>query len=82
MTKAFHRCGSECNRREANSNSGKPKAVNVGSKADDSGKSWFQKYAELNIVEREAPNSEVDAAPKVNQDTDYEIIAVTMDSGA
>ena len=45
-------------------------------------KSWFQKYAELNLVECETVNREVNAVPSNNQDTNYETITVTVDSGA
>ena len=33
-------------------------------------------------MEREASNREVNAVPTINQDADYEIISVTVDSGA
>ena len=45
-------------------------------------KSWFQKYAELELVEVGAGSPEVNEVPKANQDTNFEIIEVTVDSGA
>ena len=70
------------NHQEANANPVKTKAVNEGLKANESGKSWFQKYAELSLVEVNAESPEVNAVPKVNADRNYETLTVTVDSGA
>ena len=45
-------------------------------------KSWFQKYAELELVEAGPGSPEVNEVPKVNQDAHFEVISVTVDSGA
>ena len=69
---AYHQCGDNCNHAtipSAFANVPKPK-------------SWFQKYAELELVEVGAGGHEVNEVPKLNQDTKFEVISVTVDSGA
>ena len=80
LTKSYHICGDGCN------HAALPSTPNLKTAKTPTGspkpKSWFQRYAEVNLVERDAPGHEVNAVPKVNEDTDYEIITVTVDSGA
>ena len=45
-------------------------------------KSWFPKYAELELVEVGAGGPEVNEVPMANCDTNFEVISVTVDSGA
>ena len=75
-----HTCGADCHHERPPLPSRPNRAHKSPVTAEP--KSWFQKYAELSLVEREAPNREVNAVPKVNQDAGFEIISVTADSGA
>ena len=75
LTKSYHACGANSNHVTS---SPSPKAHKDAAKP----KSWFQKYAELELVEVGAGGPEVNEVPKVNHDTNFEVIAVTVDSGA
>ena len=77
LTASYHSCNGECNH---GLSPPPPKAHQTP--VNHKPKSWFQKYAELSLVECEAVNREVNAVPSTNQDTNYETIAVTVDSGA
>ena len=46
------------------------------------GKSWFQKYAEVQLVEMGAASREVNEVPGLGRDENFETVAVTVDSGA
>ena len=75
LTKSYHACGYNCNHVTPPS---PPKAHEIAPEP----KSWFQKYAELELVDVGAGGPEVNEVPKVNHDTNFEVIAVTVDSGA
>ena len=76
MSKAFHQCSDDCNHTtKANAAPTKPTVVKEK-------KSWFQKYAELDLVEVNVEDREVNAVPKGNDDQNFETLVVTVDSGA
>ena len=76
LSKAFHQCSEDCNHNtKANAFHAEPKIVKEG-------KSWFQKYAELSLVEVNVESPEVNAVPKMSEDKDFETLTVTVDSGA
>ena len=77
LTACYHACDGDCNHGLT-----PPPPKNAQPPVTLKPKSWFQQYAELNLVETEATNLEVNAVPKAGQDVDYEIITVTVDSGA
>ena len=75
MSKAFHQCSGGCNHNtKANAAPIKPVVKEK--------KSWFQKYAELDLVEVNVEDREVNAVPKGNDDQNFETLVVTVDSGA
>ena len=74
LTGSYHACGDNCN----HGLPPPPPKATVTPKP----KSWFQKYAELDLVECETINREVNAVPTTNQDSSFEVITVTVDSGA
>ena len=76
LSKAFHQCNDGCNHNtQANAAHAVPKIVKES-------KSWFQKYAELSLVEVNVESPEVNAVPKMSEDKDFETLTVTVDSGA
>ena len=76
LSKAFHQCGGDCNHQiKANAAPNKPKFVKYG-------KTWFQKYAELDLIEVNVEGPEVNAVPKMDEDQAFETLVVTVDSGA
>ena len=75
LTRSYHACDDGCCHAAAPS---PPEA----SKGVPNPKSWFQKYAELALVEVGTGGPEVNEVPKVNYDADFEVISVTVDSGA
>ena len=77
LTTSYHACDGNCNHGLT-----PPPPKNAQPPVTSKPKSWFQQYAELNLVETETSNLEVNAVPKAGQDVDYEIITVTVDSGA
>ena len=77
LTTDYHACGVDCTHEP-------PPLPHRASKSPvtPEPKSWFQKYAELELVEVGANAPEVNAVPKMSNDSNYEIIPVTVDSGA
>ena len=75
LTRSYQACDDDCCRAGVPP---PPKALKDVPKP----KSWFQRYAELELVEVGAGGPEVNEVPKVNQDTNHETITVTVDSGA
>ena len=75
LRRAYHQCGEDCNHMAIPSPPKTPANV-------PKPKSWFQKYAELELVEAGPGSPEVNEVPKVNQDAHFEVISVTVDSGA
>ena len=75
LTRSYHTCGDSCKHVTSRQ---PPKARKETTKPQ----SWFQKYAELELVEVGAGSPEVNEVPKANQDANFEVISVTVDSGA
>ena len=79
LTKNNHACGVNCSHQSPNtSKAANPQKSPVTTEPE----SWFEKYAELSLVEMGAGIPEVNAVPKTDSDGDFEIISVTVDSGA
>ena len=75
----YYACGVNCSHESYKTTKpAKPKKTQPNQEP----KSWFQKYAELSLVEMGAGIPEVNAVPKTEQDSSFEIISVTVDSGA
>ena len=79
LTKSYHTCWINCD--HGSSLPTKPTNSKKTSFTGDS-KGWFQKYAELNLIEMGAGVPEVNAVPKMEQNSDFETITVTVVSGA
>ena len=73
---SYHQCGADCNHAQVRGASSNAVCNDVVPK------SWFQKYAELELVEVGSGGPEVNEVPRVNPGVNFEVIEVTVDSGA
>ena len=77
LTASYHACDGDCNHGLT-----PPPPKRTQPPVNVKPKSWFQKYAELELVEVGSGGPEVNEVPRVNPDVNFEVIEVTVDSGA